>query len=171
MLGVGLEAEVWLGRQTDKTNRSIKSRQGLNICISTESEPVKKELSIEGKLVWRVNERMHQAFAKAHSCLHSFGQSLGLLLEIADLFSHFFLSCRLLGSQALLQSGLDQHRMKSYMFITLLFLDLTVLLCLHAAIERPNKSAHLDVWFCHGIHMAWWLRSWARCWNLEGYHI
>lgn len=28
-----------------------------------------------------------------------------ILLEIADLFSHFFLSCRLLGSQALLQSG------------------------------------------------------------------
>lgn len=52
-----------------------------------------------------MNERMHQAFAKAHSCLHSFGQTLGLLLEIADLFSHFFLSCRLLGSQALLQSG------------------------------------------------------------------
>lgn len=44
-------AEVIMGGRADKMNSFMKSGQNLNICISTESEPAKKEPSIEGKLV------------------------------------------------------------------------------------------------------------------------
>lgn len=40
------------------------------------------------------------------------------LLENSDLFSHFFPACRLLGSQALVQSGLDQQRRENGSLIT-----------------------------------------------------
>lgn len=67
--------EVW----PDKMNRSIKSGQDLNICISTESEPdEEKRPPWRGKLfdVWM--SECVRPFAETHSWLHSFGQSLGL---------------------------------------------------------------------------------------------
>lgn len=110
--------EVW----PDKMNRSIKSGQDLNICISTESEPdEEKRPPWRGKLfdVWM--SECVRPFAETHSWLHSFGQSLGLSHRSCwktFFFSHFFPPCRLLGSRAFLQSGLDRQRRKNGSLIT-----------------------------------------------------
>lgn len=92
------------GGEGELTKWIVPSNQDLNICISTESEPAQKETSIEGKLVWRVNERMRQALCRntfMPSQVWTESRSFAQILfgKLRPFFSHFFPPCRLPGSQ------------------------------------------------------------------------
>ena len=101
--------------------------QDSSICISTESEPVRKAPSIEGKLVWRVNERMLQKHIHAFTAS---GQRPALLLRSCwktrmHFSSHFFLLC--VGCLAVRSSWSSSRGRTAHWSNALPPLDLTVL--------------------------------------------
>lgn len=131
-------------------NSSIKSGQDLNICISTESEPAEKENLHWGETCLTCEWANASGLCRTHSCLHSFGQSLGLSLRSCwktnsgPFFSHFFPPCRLLGSQALLQSGVGLAAEGEWpVDLTLFFLP-TSLCCVSS--NTHSTESQKDLW-------------------------
>ena len=88
--------------------------------------------------------------SRTHSCLHSFGQSLGLSLRSCwktnsgPFFSHFFPPCRLLGSQALLQSGVGLAAEWEWLVDLTLFFLLTSLCCVSS--NTHSAESQKDLW-------------------------